>query len=237
MLIDRALLAKSTIMLALVGALSHALAQQPAPQQPAPKAPATPKAAPSPPQKGSPPPAAQQKGAPPPAGQQPPAQAQGPQLTFSPWAKVCPKPSETNSQKVCFTGKDGRVDTGLPLVAAVVIEAEGQPKKMLRITMPLGMALQPGTRVIIDDGQPISAPYVTCIPNGCMADYEASQELIDHMKKGKGLALQAISGNGQPVSITLPLTEFAKAHDGPPMDPKDFEELQKKLQQPRPNVN
>ena len=237
MLMDRALLAKSTIMLALVGALSPALAQQPAPQQPAPKAPATPKAAPSPPQKGSPPPAAQQKGAPPPAGQQPPAQAQGPQLTFSPWAKVCPKPSETNSQKVCFTGKDGRVDTGLPLVAAVVIEAEGQPKKMLRITMPLGMALQPGTRVIVDDGQPISAPYVTCIPNGCMADYEASQELIDHMKKGKGLALQAISGNGQPVSITLPLTEFAKAHDGPPMDQKDFEELQRKLQQPRPNVN
>jgi len=237
MLIDRALLAKSTIMLALVGALSHALAQQPAPQQPAPKAPVTPKAAPSPPQKGSPPPAAQQKGAPPPAGQQPPAQAQGPQLTFSPWAKVCPKPSETNSQKVCFTGKDGRVDTGLPLVAAVVIEAEGQPKKMLRITMPLGMALQPGTRVIVDDGQPISAPYVTCIPNGCMADYEASQELIDHMKKGKGLALQAINGNGQPVSITLPLAEFAKAHDGPPMDQKDFEELQRKLQQPRPNVN
>ena len=237
MLIDRALLAKSAIMLAVVGALSHALAQQPAPQQPAPKAPAAPKAAPSPPQKGSPPPAAQQKGAPPPAGQQPPAQAQGPQLNFSPWAKVCPKPSETNSQKVCFTGKDGRVDTGLPLVAAVVIEAEGQPKKMLRITMPLGMALQPGTRVIVDDGQPISAPYVTCIPNGCMADYEASQELIDHMKKGKGLALQAINQNGQPVSITLPLAEFAKAHDGPPMDQKDFEELQRKLQQPRPNVN
>jgi len=236
MLIDRALLAKSAIMLAVVGALSHALAQQPAPQQPAPKAPAAPKAAPSPPQKGSPAPAAQQKGAPSPAGQQP-AQAQGPQLAFSPWAKVCPKPSETNSQKVCFTGKDGRVDTGLPLVAAVVIEAEGQPKKMLRITMPLGMALQPGTRVIVDDGQPISAPYVTCIPNGCMADYEASQELIDHMKKGKGLALQAINGNGQPVSITLPLAEFAKAHDGPPMDQKDFEELQRKLQQPRPNVN
>jgi invasion protein IalB len=236
MLIDRALLAKSTIMLALVGALSHALAQQPVPQQPAPKAPAAPKAAPGPPQKGSPAPAAQQKGAPSPAGQQP-AQPQGPQLTFSPWAKVCPKPSETNSQKVCFTGKDGRVDTGLPLVAAVVIEAEGQPKKMLRITVPLGMALQPGTRVIVDDGQPISAPYVTCIPNGCMSDYEASQELIDHMKKGKGLALQAINQNGQPVSVILPLADFAKAHDGPPMDQKDFEELQRKLQQPRPNVN
>jgi invasion protein IalB len=235
MVIGRRLLAKSTVMFAVVGAFSQALAQQPPPPQPAPKAPATPKAAPSAPQKSSPAPA-QQKGAPSTAGQQP-AQAQQPQITFSPWAKVCPKPSETNSQKVCFTGKDGRLEAGLPLVAAVVIEAEGQSKKMLRITVPLGMALQPGTRVIIDDGQPISAPYVTCIPNGCMADYEASQEFIDHMKKGKGIALQAINGNGQPVNITLPLAEFAKAHDGPPMDPKDFEELQRKLQQPRPNVN
>jgi len=236
MVIRRPLLAKSTMMLAVIGALSQALAQQPPPQQqPAPKAPAAPKAAPSPPQKGSPAPA-QQKGAASAAGQQP-SQPQQPQITFSPWAKVCPKPSEANSQKVCFTGKDGRVEAGVPLVAAVVIEAEGQSKKMLRITVPLGMALPPGTRVIIDDGQPISAPYVTCIPNGCMADYEASQELIDHMKKGKGLALQAISGNGQPVNIILPLAEFAKAHDGPPMDPKDFEEQQRKLQQPRPNVN
>src|SRR5437588_26594 len=219
MVIGRPLLAKSTMMLVVVGALSQALAQQPPPPQPAPKAPAVPKAPPSAPQKGSAaPPAGQQKGASSAAGQQP-SQPQQPQMTFSPWAKVCPKPSDTNSQKVCFTGRDGRVEAGLPLVAAVVIEAEGQSKKMLRITVPLGMALQPGTRVIVDDGQPISAPYVTCIPNGCMADIEASQELIDHMKKGKGLALQAISGNGQPVSITLPLAEFAKAHDGPPMDP------------------
>ena len=73
-----------------------------------------------------------------------------------------------------------------------------------------------------------------------MADYEASQELINNMKKGSGLILQAINGGGQPVSITLPLADFAKAHDGAPMEQKEFEELQRKLsQQPqvRPSVN
>ena len=36
--------------------------------------------------------------------------------------------------------------------------------------------------------------------------------------------------NGQPISPQLQLKDFAKAYDGPPTDPKVFEEQQKKLQ-------
>ena len=50
------------------------------------------------------------------------------------------------------------------------------------------------------------------------------------MKKGQGLVVQAINSTGQPISLLLPLTDFAKAYDGPPTDPKVFEEQQKKLQ-------
>ena len=35
--------------------------------------------------------------------------------------------------------------------------------------------------------------------------------------------------NSQAMSPQLPLTDFAKAFDGPPTDPKVFEEQQKKL--------
>ena len=219
MLIHRSFTAKAMMVLGASGAISCALAQQPAPKAPA----APPKA----------PPNSQRKDAPAAAGQQQPAEGQ-PQITFSPWTKVCQKSPEPNSQKVCFTGKDGRIGSGTPIVAAVLIEADGQPKK-LRITIPLGMALQPGTRVIVDDGQPLTAPYVACVPNGCTADYEATQEFIDRLKKGKGVGLQGIRGNGQPFGVILPLADFAKAHDGPPMDEKQFEEQQKKLQLPHAN--
>ena len=42
--------------------------------------------------------------------------------------------------------------------------------------------------------------------------------------------MQGINGQGQPISYVLPLADFAKANDGPPTDPKVFEEQQKKLQ-------
>jgi invasion protein IalB len=169
--------------------------------------------------KGAPPPQQQQQGAP-----------EAPQLIYSPWTKFCLKGQEANAKQVCFTGKDGRVESGQPVVAAVLIEPDGEPRKILRVTLPLGMSLQPGTRVIIDQGQPMTGPYVICFNNGCMADYEASSELIGNMKKGQGLVVQGINGAGQPISLVLPLNDFAKAYDGPPTDPKVFEQQQKQLQ-------
>ena len=43
--------------------------------------------------------------------------------------------------------------------------------------------------------------------------------------------LQGINLPGQAASYLLPLAEFAKANEGPPTDPKKFEEEQKKLQE------
>jgi invasion protein IalB len=220
-----------SIALATAGS-SLALAQQPA-AAPAAAAPvAKPKAAVKKPVK---PTGQVAPGAAPEAQQEPPAQGQGGdqqvQLIYSPWTKFCLKgQNDPNAKQVCFTGKDARIESGMPVVAAVLIEPEGEPKKILRVTLPLGMQLVHGTRVIIDQDQPMQAPYVICFTNGCMADYQTSPEMIAKMKKGQGLVVQAINSTGQPISLVLPLTDFAKAYDGPPTDPKVFEEQQKKLQ-------
>ena len=208
-------LALATTMLVVPSVLAQTPPAQKGPA-PAPKAKAPPAAQP------------QQKAAPPAEQQQ--AQSVEPQLIFSPWTKFCLKGQEANAKQVCFTGKDGRVESGMPVVAAVLIEPESEPKKILRVTLPLGMSIQPGTRVIVDQGQPMTGPYVICFQNGCMADYEASGELIGKLKRGQGLVVQGINGSGQPISLVLPLNDFAKAYDGPPTDPQVFEAQQKKLQ-------
>jgi invasion protein IalB len=211
---------------------------QTAPPPAAPKAKAAPKAAPRAPAPAAQAPAAQPapspqeaQGQPGQAGQQPPADQQI-QLIYAPWTKFCLKGQDANAKQVCFTGKDGRIESGQPVIAAVVIEPEGEPKKILRVTLPLGMQLVHGTRIIVDNNQPQQSPYVICFANGCMSDYEATPQLIDSLKKGQNLVVQAINANGAPLTLPLPLGgEFAKAYDGPPTDPKVFEETQKKLQE------
>ena len=234
-----ALLAASALSATLIA--SGAQAQQPAPapgapkaaQAPAPAAPkapaAAPKAAPKGPA-GAPAAQAPPAGAPPAAAAQPPEQQV--QLIYAPWTKFCLKGQEAGAKQVCFTGKDGRIESGQPVIAAVIIEPEGEPKKLLRVTLPLGMQLVHGTRIIVDSNQPQQSPYVICFANGCMSDYEATPELIASLKKGQNLVVQAINSNGAPLTLPLPLAgEFAKAYDGPPTDPKQFEENQKKLQE------
>ena len=225
----------ATIMLAAVGA-SYAVAQPtPAPANP-PPAPAKPRAAPA---KPAAQPAQQQQA---PAAQQAPAQQQAapnggdqPQLIFSPWVKLCNKDADPKAKRICVTVKDGRVESGLLVVSVAIIEMDGEAKKLLRMSLPYGVALQHGTRLIVDQGQPATSPFVTCLPpvvppGGCIADYEASTDMIGRMKKGQILTVQAIHMNGQAMSPQMELKDFAKAYDGPPTDPKVFEEQQKKLQ-------
>jgi invasion protein IalB len=228
-----AVLAATALTASLIA--SGVQAQAPAPAPAAPKAKAAPRAAqkaapaapaPAPTAQQAPPPAT--SGAPPAGGQPPEQQVQ---LIYAPWTKFCLKGQDANAKQVCFTGKDGRIESGQPVIAAVIIEPEGEPKKILRVTLPLGMQLVHGTRVIVDNNPPAQSPYVICFANGCMSDYDATPELLASMKKGQNLVVQAINSNGAPLTLPLPLGDFAKAYDGPPTDPKVFEETQKKLQE------
>jgi invasion protein IalB len=153
------------------------------------------------------------------------------QLIFSPWARYCAKglaeqSSEIRAKGVCFTAADGHLASGQKLAIALLIEPEGSDAKLLRVTLPLGVALVPGARIVIDEKEAMTAPYVVCLAkNGCMADYKADADLIEKLKKGRSLVIQAFN-KGKPISFTLPLTGFAKAYDGPAGDPSGLNEIQ-----------
>jgi invasion protein IalB len=146
------------------------------------------------------------------------------QLIFSPWARYCAKgpteqSSEIRTKEVCFTAADGHLTSGQKLFIALLIEPEGDDTKLLRVTLPLGVALIPGVRIVVDEKEAMTAPYIVCLPkNGCMADYKADADLIGKLKNGQTLAIQAFQ-KGRPISFTLPLAGFAKAYDGPASDP------------------
>lgn len=229
-------IAVSTIAAALLSAtgfsVDMAIAQQPAPRPGTPARPAAPAA---PAQKPAPP-AAAQKPAPAAPGQAQAAAPEMPQLIYSPWAKFCGKGNDPGAKEVCFTGKDARTEAGQPVVAAALIEPEGEPKKLFRITLPSPLQLQYGTRLIVDKDPPISGAFFTCFANGCMADYEATPELVGKLKKGQMIQIQAINLAAAAITFPLPLSDssgnsFQKANEGPPTDPKVFEEQQKKLQE------
>ncbi len=223
-----------TVVVALALGSSLALAQAPAPTVPGPKAPPRPvqpaQKAPAPAKQPQQPaqqapqaPAGDQQAAAPPADQPP--------IVYSPWTKFCGKDNNPTAKEVCLTVKEARLETGQFLAGAALIEQAGEEKKLFRVTLPLGMQLPQGTRMLLDKEQPMQGRYIVCLPNGCMADFDVTPDFVAKLKKGQQIVLQGINLPGQAASYMLPLADFAKANDGPPTDPKKFEEDQKKLQE------
>lgn len=152
-------------------------------------------------------------------------------LNYLPWTKLCGKENQAGAKEVCITVKEARLETGEFVASAALIEPAGEPKKLLRITVPLGMQLAVGTRMLVDRGQAAIGQYIACFPNGCMADFEVNAPFVSQLKSGKTLWLQTINLGGQPANYPLPLEDFAKANEGPASDPKVLEAQQQKLEQ------
>lgn len=182
-----------------------------------------------------------------PAAQQAPAQAPAqapgaaegqqaagggqPQLIYTPWAKLCQKGAETNNKQVCVVNTQARLETGQPVVMAQIVDAEGA-EKIMRVVLMIPVRVQSGTRLLLDGQELQRGAFALCAPYmGCNSDYKADDALIAKLKKAKSLDVQAVNVFNEIVNLPLPLAEFAQAYDGPPLDPKAFEEQQRKLQE------
>jgi invasion protein IalB len=149
------------------------------------------------------------------------------ELIYSPWEKFCV------GADTCFIGSDARSKSEckpVVIAAVVLVERTTETKKTLRIILP-NVRVEDGARISIDGEQPIPRPFERCYPNGCMANREAGAELVDQLKHGRTLLIEAMSSTGAPIAYSLPLAGFATAYDGPAIAPPVFVEVQGKLQE------
>ncbi len=177
---------------------------------------------------------AQQQQSKPPAQQQQAApQAGSSEKKVDAWVKVCePIPGgENKDKKVCLTHHE-RIDgnTGIVVVSAAIRQIEGQDKAAFLVTVPLGMVLPSGALVRVDEGKPLQLPYVFCHVGGCLAERDATPEIIDSLKKGGKLGILVVNAaSKKPLVYEIPLTGFTKAIQGAPVDSQKYRESRKQL--------
>jgi invasion protein IalB len=165
----------------------------------------------------------------PPPAEQAAGEGQQMQIMLTPWTKICGKDQEANKE-ICLTTQEARADTGQLLASALVREVQDDPKKQFIVSVPVGMLLRPGMRVVLDQNAPQPIAYSVCFPNACYGDMEINADYVAKLKKGQSLVIQTLNQVGRTINFPLSLKEFAKAYDGPPTDLKVVEEQQKKLQ-------
>ncbi len=183
------------------------------------------------------PPAAQQPAQQPqaPAGQQ---QAQTgptivqvrPEPSQTEWTKVCGR-DPGNNREICYTTRDFVSDQGQPVMAVAVYDVKGDPNRIVRFLLPIGLLLQPGIRFGVDQGQPISGRFQICFPNGCFAETQVTEAQLNALKRGNQLNVSVQNQAAREVTFQVPIQGFARAFDGAPIDPAELQKQQETLQQ------
>jgi invasion protein IalB len=127
------------------------------------------------------------------------------EIRYSDWRKFCFKVPGTNV--VCRTTITGTFETGQSAVRIDLIEREGDKAARLQLFLPVGLYLQAGVKITIDQGASYRIPYVWCLTNTCIA-----ADLAD----GQKLLLEVVDSSVLTVSTSLPLNQFATARQGIP---------------------
>jgi invasion protein IalB len=148
----------------------------------------------------------------------------------SPWLKICEAPNE-KTKGGCTMFQQLGSETGQLLAVAQVIEEKGEKgtNRAFRINLPLGFALQPGVRIIIDKFDAIEGKYVICVQGTCIAESAVTEAFVNELKKGKVLTIQVVNMENRVANLQFDLSTFAKSYDGPPVDPKELQAKRKAL--------
>jgi invasion protein IalB len=135
------------------------------------------------------------------------------EIKYGDWRKFCFKPAGT--RMVCRTTISGTWETGQIAVRIDLIEREDGASR-LQLFLPVGLYLQAGVKLTVDQGTPHRIPYVWCLTNACIAGDAADPKTIREMELGQQLLLEVVDSNILAVTTSLPLKQFESARQGAP---------------------
>jgi invasion protein IalB len=136
------------------------------------------------------------------------------EIKYGDWRKLCFKAA--GAKPVCRTTITGTFETGQTAVRVDLIEREGDGTARLQLFLPVGLYLQSGVRLTIDQGNPHQIPYVWCLTNACIAGGLADPKAIGELETGQRLLLEVVDANLLTVATALPLGQFATVRKGNP---------------------
>jgi invasion protein IalB len=138
-----------------------------------------------------------------------------PNLTYSTWKKLCFRGAQgADTKMVCRTSIEGKSDLGQVILKFDLIEREDAPTARLQIFVPAGNFLQPGIRLIVDNGASMLVPYTICLANGCVAATVPEPTFLRELEAGKMLSLGVVNSNVVTVIASLSLDNFASVRQG-----------------------
>ena len=98
------------------------------------------------------------------------------------WQSFCELRKEKTICKISQTlqrEKDGQVNFAMRITLSKLDD-----KTFMEVALPLGLDLQAGIVLRVDENEEINLPFATCVAQGCAAVIVAEQEFLSKLRKG-----------------------------------------------------
>ncbi len=145
------------------------------------------------------------------------------------WVKICNTDTQANKE-LCLITQELRTQGGQFLASAAIREFDGEQRRSLLLSVPVGMLIQPGVQIQIDGATPDKAAYQICFPNACYAEKTIDADFITRLKRGGTMRVSTINRQGKQVRFDMTLIGFTAAYDGAGIDPQALQQKQSDLQ-------
>jgi invasion protein IalB len=131
---------------------------------------------------------------------------------FGDWKTFCSKTAEGGETCQIFqnlsTNKEGKQSPLLYIVMGYLPEGEDP---VARIRLPLGILLQSGIAIRVDEGKPWTFPFSHCDQTGCWIYIRLNDDQLSAMKAGNKAFVTFADLKRKPYSVPISLNGFAKA--------------------------
>jgi invasion protein IalB len=103
--------------------------------------------------------------------------------------------------------------SGQALIRISIAYPRNSDKPVLRVMTPLGVLLNQGLGLQINDGKTIRLPFAICIgkPQACIVEGTMEKDIVDAMRRGKTGKLTIAFGNKQTLDAPFSLNGFTKS--------------------------
>jgi len=134
-------------------------------------------------------------------------------IKYGEWRKLCF--NAAGAKTLCRTTITGTFATGQTAVRVDLVEREDGTDRV-QLFLPVGMYLQAGVKLSVDQKQIYRLPYTWCVTNMCIAADVADPRLLDDMDGGKALSIEVVDSSILTMTTSVPLDRFATVRKGAP---------------------
>ena len=100
----------------------------------------------------------------------------------------------------------------------------------LAVNFGTGRKIEGDISVQLDQDEPVHVPVAACSSVGCRGKIDIDDDFVERLKRSSAVTIEATTTAHQRLMLSFPLADFARAYDGPPIEPRAFEETQDRLQ-------